>query len=112
MDVSVKDLERSLTTYGRLTAASLNAKGKPEEVQANMYKLAALSVATTAHVPTEFTKGKTAKDWLSAADDMRKHSLEAAQAAKDKKQPVLKKAIDDLKASCAKCHDDFRMDNN
>jgi hypothetical protein len=112
MDVSVKDVDRSLTQYKRLTTSSFGAKGKAEEVQANMYKLAAMAVATGAHVPTELPKGKTAKDWLTAAEDMRKSSLAAAQAAKDKKLPELKKAVNDLNASCAKCHDDFRVETN
>jgi len=112
MDVSVKDVDRNLTQYKRLTTSSFGAKGKAEEVQAAMYKLAAMSVATSAHVPAEMPKGKTAKDWLSSAEDMRKHSLAAAQAAKDKKLPELKKAVNDLSASCAKCHDDFRVETN
>lgn len=112
MDIGVKDIDRNLTQYKRLTAASFGAKGKAEEVQAAMYKLAALSVATTAHTPTEMPKGKTAKDWLTAAEDMRKASLTAAAAAKDKKLPELKKAVNDLSASCAKCHDDFRVESN
>lgn len=112
MDVSVKDLDRSLSQYKKLTTASFGAKGKAEEVQANMFKMAAMAVATTSHVPSELPKGKTAKDWLSAAEDMRKSSLAAAQAAKDKKLPDLKKAVNDLMASCAKCHDDFRVETN
>lgn len=113
MNGPVKDIDRNLTTYKRLTAASFGAKGKSEEVQIAMYKLAAMSVATTAHVPTaDLPKGKTAKDWLASAEDMRKHSLAAAQAAKDKKLTDLKKAVNDLSAACAKCHDDFRVESN
>jgi hypothetical protein len=113
MDVSVKDVDRNLTPYGRLTSASINAKGKAEEVENVMYKLAALSVATSAHVPTaDLPKGKTGKDWLDAAEEMRKHALAAAGAAKSKKISELKKAINDLKAACAKCHDDFRVESN
>lgn len=112
MDVGVKDIDRNLTQYKRLTAASFSAKGKAEEVQSAMYKLAALSVATSAHVPTELPKGKTAKDWLSSAEDMRKSSLAAATAAREKKLPDLKKSVNDLSAACAKCHDDFRVETN
>ncbi|MFO0814405.1 MAG: hypothetical protein U0796_14380 [Gemmatales bacterium] len=108
----VKDIDKNLTQYKRLTTATLTAKGKAEEVTAAMYKLAAMSVATTAHVPSEMPKGKTAKDWLSAAEDMRKHSLTAALAARDKKLTELKKAVNDLSASCSKCHDDFRTESN
>lgn len=113
MDVSVKDIDRNLTQYKRLTSASFGAKGKAEEVTAAMYKLAAMSVATTAHVPTaDLPKGKTGKDWLTAAEDMRKHALAAAAAAQGKKLPELKKAVNDLSAACAKCHDDFRVESN
>lgn len=113
MDVSVKDVDRNLTQYKRLTPAAFAAKGKPEEVIAAMYKLAAMSVATTAHVPTtDIPAGKSAKDWLSAAEDMRKHSLAAAAAASAKKLPELKKAVNDLSAACAKCHEDFRVEKN
>lgn len=113
MDVSVKEIDRNLTQYKRLTPAAFAAKGKSEEVVAAMYKLAAMSVATTAHVPTsDFPAGKSAKDWLTAAEDMRKHSLAAAAAASGKKLPELKKAVNDLSAACAKCHEDFRVEKN
>lgn len=113
MDVSLKEVDRNLTQYKRLTTASFGAKGKPEEITAAMYKVAALSVATTAHAPTsDLPAGKTAKDWLAAAEDMRKHSLAAASAANAKKLPELKKAVNDLSAACAKCHDDFRVEKN
>ena len=78
-----------------------------------MYKLAALSVATTAHAPTaDLPKGKTTKDWLAAAEEMRKYALEAASASKSKKVPELKTAVNNLAAACAKCHDDFRVETN
>ncbi|HQR08421.1 MAG TPA: hypothetical protein PLN21_16450 [Gemmatales bacterium] len=113
MDVSVKEIDRNLTQYKRLTSAAFAAKGKSEEVISAMYKLAALSVATTAHVPTtDIPAGKSAKDWLSAAEDMRKHSLAAAAAATAKKLPELKKAVNDLSAACTKCHEDFRVEKN
>lgn len=113
MDVSVKDVDRNLTQYKRLTSASFGAKGKAEEIENAMYKLAALSVATTAHVPTaDLPKGKTAKDWLASAEEMRKHALAAAGAAKGKKLTELKKAVNDLNAACAKCHEDFRVETN
>lgn len=113
MDISVKDIDRNLTQYKRLTTATFGARGKAEEVTAAMYKLAAMSVATTAHVPTtDLPKGKTGKDWLAASEDMRKHALAAAAAAQGKKLPELKKAVNDLSAACAKCHDDFRVESN
>ena len=113
MDVSVKEIDRNLTQYKRLTPASFGAKGKQEEIVGAMYKLAAMSVATTAHVPsTDIPAGKSAKDWLTAAEDMRKHSLAAAAAASAKKLPELKKAVNDLSAACAKCHEDFRVEQN
>ncbi|HMO34722.1 MAG TPA: hypothetical protein PKA06_01640 [Gemmatales bacterium] len=112
MNGPVKEVDRNLTQYKRLTSTSLGAKGKAEEVQANMYRMAAMAVATSAHVPTELPDGKTAKDWLDSAEAMRKHALEAATAAKDKKLQELKKAVNDLTASCAKCHDDFRVETN
>jgi hypothetical protein len=70
-------------------------------------------VATTAHVPTsDFPKGKSAKDWLGPAEEMRKYALEAGAAAKAKKLPELKTAVNNLIGSCAKCHDDFRKEEN
>lgn len=111
MDMSLKEIDKNLTSYKRLTAASFPAKA--EEVKYAMYKVAAMSVATTAHVPTaDFPAGKTAKDWLSAAEDMRKHSLAAASAAGAKKATEFKKAVNDLSAACSKCHDDFRVEKN
>ena len=108
MDVSLKEIDKNLTAYKRLTAASFPAKA--EEVKYAMYKVAAMSVATTAHLPTaDFPPGKTAKDWLASAEDMRKHSLAAAAAATAKKPAEFKKAVNDLSASCSKCHDDFRV---
>ena len=113
MDGSLKEIDRNLTPYKRLNATSIAVKGKQEEVIAAMYKVAAMSVATTAHVPTsDLPAGKTGKDWLSAAEEMRKHSLAAAAAATAKKLPELKKAVNDLSASCTKCHEDFRVEKN
>lgn len=108
---ALKEIDKNLTPYKRLTSTTLSAKGKAEEVTAAMYKLAAMSVPTTAHVPTELPKGKTAKDWLTAAEDMRKHAIAAATAAQNKKLNELKKAVNDLSAACSKCHDDFRAES-
>lgn len=111
MDVTVKDIDRRLTQYKRITAATLNSR--QDEITRDMYKLAALSVAVTAHAPTaDLPKGKTTKDWLSAAEEMRKHALETAAAAKAKKATDVKTSVNNLAAACAKCHDDFRVETN
>jgi hypothetical protein len=108
MDVTVKEIDRKLTQYKRITAATLATK--QEEITRDMYKLAALSVAVNAHTPTtDLPKGKTGKDWQASSDDMRKHALEAAAAAKAKKANETKTAVNNLAAACAKCHDDFRV---
>jgi len=111
MDVTVKEIDRKLTQYKRITTASF--PGKQDEITRDMYKLAALSVATSAHAPTsDLPKGKSTKDWLAAAEEMRKYALESATASKNKKVPELKMAVNNLAAACAKCHDDFRVETN
>lgn len=112
MDAGLKEIDtKNLPLYKRMTPTAFNSK--QEDVIKDMYKIAALSVATTAHVPTgDFPKGKSAKDWLSPAEEMRKYALEAGAAAKAKKLPELKTAVNNLIGSCAKCHDDFRKEEN
>jgi hypothetical protein len=111
MEVTVKDLDRNLTQYKRITPGTFASK--QDQITRDMYKLAALSVATSAHAPTaDLPKGKTTKDWLAAAEDMRKHSLAAAAACKAKKVNDVKKAVNDVAAACAKCHEDFRVETN
>lgn len=102
-------------SYKRLTAAEWNAKGKTEEVTTAAYKMAALTVAITAHVPDkdqDAAKGQTRKVWLDTTEGCRVASLEMANAAKAKKQDDFKKAIDRLNSSCTKCHDAFRAEGN
>jgi hypothetical protein len=111
MDVGLKEVDRNLTQYKRLTSTNLGSR--QEEIVQAMYKVAALSVATTAHAPTtDLPKDKTTKDWLSAAEEMRKYALEAGAAAKGKKLNELKTAVNNLTGACAKCHDDFRKEEN
>jgi hypothetical protein len=112
MKVGLKEIDtKNLPLYKRMTPTAFNSR--QDEVIKDMYKIAALSVATTAQVPTgDFPKGKSAKDWLGPAEEMRKYALEAGAAAKAKKLPELKTAVNNLIGSCAKCHDDFRKEEN
>lgn len=98
--------------YGRLSSAAFAKKGVPEEVATAAYKMAAYSVAITAHVPKskEDLKDKTPADWLKPTEDMRKATLDIASAAKAKKQSEMKAAIKRMDSACTKCHDNFRID--
>lgn len=111
MDVTVKGLNPKITQYKRITAAALG--GKSDEVARDLYKLAALSVAVSAHAPTtDLPKGKTAKDWLSASEEMRTYALQAATAAKNKKASAVTAAVKKMDAACTRCHEDFRIETD
>jgi hypothetical protein len=107
----VNAINKKMTEYRRMNAAAFQVKGKPDEVVINAHKMAALSVAITAHAPDkDLPAGKTKQDWLKATEDMRKATLEIAAAAKAKKQADMKSAINRMDTACTKCHDDFRVE--
>jgi cytochrome c556 len=110
---NVQTINKEMTKYRRLTSAQFSAKGKPEEILQNAYRMAALSVAITAHVPTkDLPKGKTGADWLKSTEDMRKATLDLAAAAKAKKFADVRTSINKMDSACTKCHEDFRVETN
>ena len=100
--------------FGRMSSAAFGQKGKAEELATAAYKMAAFSVAITAHLPKDKDelKGKQPDDWLKPTADMRKATLEIAAAAKAKKHNDAKAAIRRMDAACTKCHDNFRIDTD
>lgn len=113
----VTDTDKKLQEYKRLTAAAFTAQKKPDEIATASYKMAALSMAITAHVPEsdpdpkEKDKEKqkmTKKLWLESTAEVRAATLEMASAAKAKKAADFKSAYARMDTACTKCHDVFR----
>ena len=113
----VTDTDKKLQEYKRLTAAAFTAQRKPEEIATASYKMAALTMAITAHVPEndpdpkEKDKEKqkmTKKLWLESTAEVRDATLEMASAAKAKKAADFKAAYAKMDSACTKCHDVFR----
>lgn len=107
---NVENTNKEVQKYKRMTSAAFGPK--TEEIQHFMHKMAAHSVAITAHAPTaDLPKGKTTADWLKSAEEMRVSSLAGAAAAKKKNLADLKTAVNRMDASCTKCHDDFKVES-
>jgi hypothetical protein len=101
--------------YKRLTKAEWEARGKTDEVATASHKMAALTMAITAHAPEkdpDAAKGQTRKVWLETTENTRTAALEMATAAKGKDQAEFKKALTRLNTACTKCHDAFRIETN
>jgi hypothetical protein len=69
------------------------------------YKTALIAEVARAH---QDQANKKPKDWLRMTDDMRRASLEFADAARAKKAKETKSALNKLSASCNDCHAAFR----
>jgi cytochrome c556 len=109
----VQALYKKMQEWQRMASTAYNQKVKPEEATLAGYRMAAYSVAITAHVPDkEQLKDKTEQDWLGPTEDMRKATLDIAAAAKAKKHADLKSAIRRMDSACTKCHDNFRIDTD
>jgi len=107
----VQENNKKLVEYKRLSSAKFAERGKAEEITSTAHRMAALSVAITAHAPEkDLPKDKTKKDWLAATEGVRKATLELAAAAKAKNQSGVKAAIGRMDNACTKCHDDFRVE--
>ncbi len=113
----VGETDKKLQDYKRLTAAAFTARGKPEEVATMSYKMAALTMAITAHVPeknpdakeTDADKKKMTRElWLESTAECRDALLDMAAAAKAKKASDYKAAYGKMDTACTRCHDVFR----
>jgi hypothetical protein len=113
----VGETDKKLQDAKRLTAAAFTAKGKADEIATLSYKMAALTMAITAHVPEkdpdpkETDKDKqqmTRKLWLESTAESRDATLEMAAAAKAKKASDFKAAYSKMDSACTRCHDVFR----
>lgn len=69
------------------------------------YKSALVAEVSRAHVAVAKNKKK---DWLQWTDDMRKYSLEVAEAVQGKKAKEVKFALEKANASCNACHKVFK----
>lgn len=104
---------KKLQEWQRMASTAYNQKVKPEEATLAGYRMAAYSVAITAHVPEkDQLKEKKEQDWLGPTEDMRKATLDIAAAAKAKKHADLKSAIKRMDSACTKCHDNFRIETD
>ncbi len=107
----VNTANKEMIKYNRLTPAAFNAKGKAEEIALAAHKMAALTVAITAHVPEKDQDAKkTRKVWLESSEEVRQATLEMAAAAKVKKQADVKTAFRKMDAACTRCHDVYRVE--
>jgi Cytochrome C' len=68
----------------------------------------AISEVAYYYTPKTGVAGKDPKDWTKFAAQMKQGSEELAKAAKGGKAPEIKKAANDLNASCTNCHSTFR----
>jgi hypothetical protein len=113
----VTETDKKLQEYKRLTAAAFTAQRKPDEIATASYKMAALTMAITAHVPEndpdpkekDKEKQKMSKKlWLESTAEVREATLLMASAAKAKKAADFKSAYAKMDSACTKCHDVFR----
>jgi hypothetical protein len=107
--IAVGKQEEALKAYRRLTPAQFNAATKPQELTSNSLRMTAMTCGITAHVPAKDEDAKkTKKLWLDTTAETREATLEMAAAAKAKKLPDFKTALNKMSDACVKCHDVYR----
>lgn len=110
---NVNAVNKEMIKYNRLKPPQFNVKGKPEEIALASHKLAALTVAISAHAPEkDMDAKKTRKFWLDTTEEVRAATLEMAAAAKAKKQAEFSAAFRRMDGACAKCHEVYRIEDN
>lgn len=98
IEAKLQGLEKPMAAKQLETeAASLEKSG---------YIVSAIALTIVDMVPKE--KKKNAKEWQTFSEELRKSSLELANAAKAKNPADLQKAAKAVNNACTKCHSDFR----
>lgn len=101
----VEETNKLLQGYKRM-ATKFNS-GSADAALASQ-KMAALTMAITAHVPEKDEGKKTKKVWIDSTSDTREATLAMTAAAKAKKYAEFKEAFAKMESACAKCHEFFR----
>lgn len=83
----------------------LSAAQMSDKLVMMAYKTALIASVARAH---EDAGEKKKKEWIRLTDEMRKSSLEFAEAVKAKKAKESKTALNNMSASCNHCHETFR----
>jgi hypothetical protein len=101
-------IEQQLLKLGRdeSTQASLNKEAAALEHMG--YHTAAIADFAIAKPPEKDEGKKTAKEWTTAAKEMREASLAFVEAAKSKSPTAVHKAAEKLNNACNSCHSVFR----
>lgn len=93
---------------GRLLPADFTKKGFAEDLALASEKMAAFTMAITAHVPAKEEKDKPKKHWIESAAEVRAATLAMTKAAQAKNPMGFRTAFSDMQSACTKCHDKFR----
>lgn len=110
--IGMKDgssIETELGKIGNPKSKLKLTKQKVAELKDDLIKAGRLSRAV-AEVTDLYAKPKDAAEWKKYTQDMRKASDELIEAAKSGEVPAIKKAANNLSASCTDCHSKFRTD--
>jgi cytochrome c556 len=111
----VKDIDQELKKVTRMTAASWNQKGKPEEIALHANRMLALTLAMIQHTPEtdpDAKKGQTSKVWKDTSVETQEMCLILAAAARNKKPDDFKKAYMNMDKACTKCHEVYRVETD
>lgn len=93
---------------GRIKAPQFAQKGFVQDLTLASERMAAFTMAVSAHVPEKDEKGKPRKVWMETSAGVRAATLNMVAAAKAKNGPGFQKAFNDMQTSCAECHKHFR----
>lgn len=102
-------IEDMMLKLERKTSDAKDLTANAEALTRSTYVIAAIAEVTLLKCPVDQkVKNKDPKDWAAWTEDMRKASMELADAVKAKKPQEVKNAAKKLNATCVNCHDPFK----
>src|SRR5262249_10132311 len=103
-------IEKKIEDLGEKELKADELKKQSEELVLMAYKVAAVAQSAVDWAEKIEVQGgdKTQKNWLQWSQEMRKHALELATAAKGGKPAAVYAAAGKLDATCTRCHKVFK----
>lgn len=104
------DIELTIGKLGNPRSKSKLTPAKLVKLKADLIKVGEISkaVAEISDQYAEYYANKDAPKWKDYTKEMKKAGEELIQAVKSGEVPKVKKAANNLSASCTNCHSDFR----
>ena len=104
----VMAIEAKLTNFSKKAPPKADVAKDSDALIQMAYRTAAISDVVLKKAPEKDMGEKKVKDWTTWAENMKKGSLDLAEAVKEQDSAKIRTAAQKVTGSCASCHGVFR----